>query len=69
MNTDATIVPLVAAISNATVMAMGTARWIWFAATVIAGKHEERRANHQVAADAFSDAFRIGMHVCSRRSA
>src|SRR5579884_2318032 len=36
MNTEATIEPFVAAMRRATVIASGTARWIWFTATVIA---------------------------------
>ena len=52
MNTLATIDPFIVAMMSATVIASGTARCTWLTATVIAGEHEQRRADHQVGADA-----------------
>ena len=53
---------------SATVIASGTARCTWFTATVMTVNTQQRRADHQVGADALLDFCRIGMHAFSTAS-
>ena len=69
MNTAATIDPFMVAMISATVIASGTARWIWFDRDGDDREDEQRRTDHHVGADLLLDGCRIRMHAVAPRQA